>query len=181
MYGEQPLTDVGRAQAQAAAGALRTAGATAVVTSPLRRARQTAELVASAAQVDLAVEQDLRETDFGDWEGYTFAEVRAKWPTELTAWLADPSVAPPYGESFQDTATRVRQARDRLLSAYGGQTVVLVSHVTPVKTLLRLALDAPPQALYRMHLDLASVSEVRWFADGPAVVHRLNDTGHLAG
>ena len=74
---------------------------------------------------------------------------------------------------------RVRQARDRVLASYGGRTVVLVSHVTPIKTLLRIALDAPPSALYRMHLDLASLSQVQWFADGPAVVRSLNDTGHL--
>ena len=78
------------------------------------------------------------------------------------------------------TATRVRSARDRVLAAYGGSTVVLVSHVTPIKTLLRFALDAPPSALHRMHLDLACLSEVQWYADGPAVVRRLNDTGHLA-
>jgi probable phosphoglycerate mutase len=90
-------------------------------------------------------------------------------------------VAPPYGESFDQTATRVRQARDRLLASYGGQTVVVVSHVTPIKTLLRMALDAPPSALYRMHLDLAALNEIQWFADGPAVVHSLNDTGHLSG
>jgi probable phosphoglycerate mutase len=66
-----------------------------------------------------------------------------------------------------------------VLAAYGGQTVVLVSHVTPIKTLVRLALGAPPEALYRMHLDLACVSEVQWYADGPAVLRLLNDTSHL--
>ena len=179
--GDQPLTEVGRAQAAAAAARLATAGATAVVSSPVRRARETAELVAAAAGLEVAVEEGLRETDFGDWEGYTFGEVRQKWPRELDAWLADPAVPPPFGESFADTAARVRQARDRVLASYGGQTVVLVSHVTPIKTLLRLALDAPPSALYRMHLDLASLSRVQWFADGPAVVRSLNDTGHLPG
>ncbi|MDP9436557.1 MAG: histidine phosphatase family protein, partial [Actinomycetota bacterium] len=68
---------------------------------------------------------------------------------------------------------------DRVLARHGGQTVVLVSHVTPIKTLLRVALDAPPSALHRMHLDLACLSEVRWYADGPAVVRSLNDTHHL--
>ncbi len=178
--GNQPLTEVGRAQAAAAAARLAGSGATVVVTSPVRRARETAELVAAAAGVDLVVEEGLRETDFGDWEGYTFGEVRAGWPQELTAWLADTAVPPPFGESFDATATRVRQARDRVLAAYGGQTVVLVSHVTPIKTLLRFALDAPPSALYRMHLDLACLCEVDWHADGPAVVRRMNDTGHLA-
>ena len=132
-----------------------------------------------ALGVDVAVEPALRETDFGDWEGYTFAEVKRKWPRELDAWLADPSVAPPYGESFDQTTTRVRQARTRLLAAYGGQRIVVVSHVTPIKTLLRLALDAPPSALYRIHLDLTCLSEVQWFADGPAVVRSMNDTSHV--
>ncbi len=177
--GDQALTEVGRAQAAAAAARLAPSGAVAVVSSPLRRAQQTAAVVGEALGLDVVVEQGLRETDFGDWEGYTFAEVREKWPRELAAWLADTAVAPPFGESFADTATRVRQARDRVLASYGGQRVVLVSHVTPIKTLLRLALDAPPSALYRMHLDLACLSEVQWFADGPAVVRSLNDTAHL--
>jgi probable phosphoglycerate mutase len=146
----------------------------------LTRARQTAEAVATALGVPVEVEAGLRETDFGDWEGYTFAEVKAKWPAELDAWLASTAVAPPYGESFDDTAVRVRQARDRILSRYGGQVVVVVSHVTPIKTLLRMALDAPPAALFRMHLDLVALSEVQWFADGPAVVRSMNDTHHLA-
>ena len=177
--GDPSLTETGSAQAAAAAARLAGCDATAVISSPLARAQQTAGLVARALGVEVVVEQGLRETDFGDWEGYTFGEVKQKWPRELTAWLADTGVAPPFGESFDATATRVRQARDRVLGAYGGQTVVLVSHVTPIKTLLRIALDAPPTALYRMHLDLASVSEVQWFADGPAVVRSLNDTGHL--
>jgi probable phosphoglycerate mutase len=177
--GDPELTELGREQAAAAATRLAGSGATAVVCSPLRRARQTAALVAAALGVEVAVEPGLRETDFGDWEGCTFAEVKAKWPRELDDWLADTAVPPPFGESFDATATRVRQARDRVLSSYSGQTVVLVSHVTPIKTLVRFALDAPPSALYRMHLDLACLSEVAWYADGPAVVRSMNDTSHL--
>ena len=176
--GDPSLTDTGRQMAAAAAERLRDCGATAVVSSPLTRARQTAEAVAGVLGLDVEVEEGLRETDFGDWEGYTFAEVRQKWPAELDAWLASTAVAPPFGESFDATTLRVRKARDRVLTRHGGETVVVVSHVTPIKTLLRLALDAPPTALYRMHLDLVSLSEVQWFADGPAVVRSLNDTGH---
>jgi broad specificity phosphatase PhoE len=179
--GDPALTEVGREQAALAATRLAGSGATAVVCSPLRRARETAALVASSLDVEAVVEEGLRETDFGDWEGYTFAEVRQTWPRELDAWLADTAVAPPSGESFDATATRVRAARDRVLASYAGQTVVLVSHVTPIKTLLRFALDAPPNALYRMHLDLACLSEVAWYADGPAVVRSMNDTHHLDG
>jgi probable phosphoglycerate mutase len=178
--GDQPLTDVGRAQAAAAAVRLAASGAVAVVSSPLRRARETSLLVAEALGLEVAFDDDFRETDFGDWEGFTFREVREKWPIELDEWLASTSVAPPFGESFDATATRVLAARDRVLASYEGQTVVVVSHVTPIKTLLRTALDAPPSALYRIHLDLACLNEVQWHADGAAVVRSMNDVAHLS-
>lgn len=177
--GDHGLTEVGRQQAADAGQRLATAGADVVVTSPLLRARQTAEVVAAAAGLEVLVDDGLRETDFGAWEGCTFGEVQQRWPDELAAWLSDTAVAPPDGESFDATAVRVRRARDRLLAAHGGRSLVVVSHVSPIKTLLRFALDAPPSALYRMHLDLACLSEVQWYADGPAVVRSLNDTGHL--
>lgn len=178
--GDQALTEAGRAQAAAAAVRLASSGAVAVVSSPVRRGRETALLVGEALGVEVGYDDGFRETDFGDWEGHTFSEVREKWPQEMEAWLASTAVAPPFGESFDETTTRVRQARDRVLASYGGQTVVVVSHVMPIKTLLRMALDAPPSALYRMHLDLACLNEVQWFADGPAVVRSMNDTGHLS-
>jgi probable phosphoglycerate mutase len=179
--GDPELTDVGVSESIAIADGLASSGreVSAVVTSPLRRARQTAEAIGQALGVQIDVDDGLRETDFGQWEGHTFAEVQAKWPSELEDWLTSPDVAPPGGESFAATARRVRRARDRLISAYGGQTLVVVTHVTPIKLLVRLALEAPPQALYRMHLDPASVSEIDWYADGPGLLRRLNDTSHL--
>ncbi len=178
--GEVSLTERGEAQAAAAAPRVAGLGVDVIVSSPLTRAMQTASVVAQKAGLDVAVDDGLRETDWGHWEGLTFAEVQQRWPRELTAWLADPDVAPPGGESFAATARRVRQARDRLLASYGGASVLVVSHVTPIKTLLRLALEAPPAALYRMHLDPASLSQAAWFPDGTAVVRLLNDTSHLA-
>jgi ribonuclease H / adenosylcobalamin/alpha-ribazole phosphatase len=177
--GDIPLTDAGLAQARAAGTALRGRSIDVIVTSPLKRARQTAQEVAEVVDAPVTTDDDLRETDFGDWEGYTFAEVRERWPAEMDSWLADPSVAPPHGESFAATARRVRTARDKLLVRFRRQTVLVVSHVTPIKMLLRLALEAPPSALYRMHLDVASLSVVDWYADGPAVVRSVNDTHHV--
>jgi probable phosphoglycerate mutase len=152
---------------------------TAVVSSPLLRARQTADVVAEAVGAGVVVDDDLAETDFGEWEGLTFAEIRERWPQEMAAWLASPDVAPPGGESFTATFARVLAARQRIIPAYAGATVVLVSHVTPIKTILRQALDAPPQALYRIHLDPASLSATDWWADGSAVVRLVNDVSHL--
>jgi probable phosphoglycerate mutase len=103
----------------------------------------------------------------------------ARWPDEMAAWMADAEAAPPGGESFAAVAVRVDAALDRLLAAYQGQTVVVVSHVTPIKTIVCRALLAPTAALFRMHLDVAALCEAAWFADGPALVRSLNDTAHL--
>jgi broad specificity phosphatase PhoE len=177
--GDFALTETGMAQAKAAAHALGQRGIDAIVTSPLARCRDTAAEIAAAVGAEVRVEEGFRETDFGEWEGHTFGEVRDRWPAEMSAWLADPSVAPPGGESFADTARRVITARDKLMVRYRHRTVLVVSHVSPIKMLLRDALLAPMTALYRMHLDVASLSVIDWYDDGPAVVRALNDTHHL--
>ncbi|MEU5401773.1 bifunctional RNase H/acid phosphatase [Streptomyces sp. NPDC005963] len=177
------LSDAGRRQARAVATALLARGTVQdVVSSPLRRCRETAAAVAEELGLDVHVEDGLRETDFGAWEGLTFAEVQERYPDDLTAWLASAKAAPTGGgESFAAVSRRTVSARDRLLSRYAGRTVLLVTHVTPIKTLVRLALGAPPESLFRMELSAASVSAVAYYADGNASVRLLNDTSHLRG
>jgi broad specificity phosphatase PhoE len=174
-----PLTAAGSAQAAAAASCLAGAGLSVIVTSPLRRARETADAVGAACGAPVVVDEGFRETDFGAWEGLTFAEVRERWPDEMSAWLSDPSVAPPGGESFDQVRPRVLAALDRVVSGYGGGRVLIVSHVTPIKTLIAHALLAPPVSMFRMHLDVAALSSVDWYPDGPAVLRSFNDTTHL--
>jgi ribonuclease H / adenosylcobalamin/alpha-ribazole phosphatase len=175
-----PLTDVGVQQAAAAAKRLASAGLGVIVTSPLLRTVQTAREVAAVTGADVVTDDGFRETDFGAWEGLTFAEVRERWPSEVTTWLADPEVAPPGGESFTDVSARVTAALHRVLADRAGQRVLIVSHVTPIKTLVAAALLAPSAAMFRMHLDVAALSEIDWYADGPAVLRSFNDTGHLS-
>ncbi|QDQ11267.1 bifunctional RNase H/acid phosphatase [Streptomyces spectabilis] len=174
------LSEAGREQAVRVAAALAARGTVqAVVSSPLLRCQETARTVAARLGLDVELEPGLRETDFGAWEGLTFAEARERYPDELTAWLASPNVAPPGGESFAEVTSRVSVARDKLQAAYAGRTVLLVTHVTPIKTLVRLALGAPPESLFRMELSAASLSAVAYYADGNASVRLLNDTAHL--
>jgi broad specificity phosphatase PhoE/ribonuclease HI len=152
----------------------------AVVSSPLRRTVQTAQAIATQLGLTVETVDDLAETDFGAWEGLTFAEAKAAYPAELDAWLASPDVAPPGGESFAAVGRRVRRGREQVIAAHPEQTVVVVTHVTPIKSLIRFALDAPPTAMFRLHLDTASVSIVDYFADGNSSVRLVNDTSHLA-
>ncbi|HEY8482822.1 MAG TPA: bifunctional RNase H/acid phosphatase [Spirillospora sp.] len=174
-----PLTANGRAQARAAALALKDRGLDAIVTSPLSRCRDTAAEIAAVTGLEIRVEDGFREADFGAWEGLTFAEAGERWPAELKAWLADPEVAPPGGESFAHVSRRVRTALDKLKVRYREQTVVVVSHVTPIKLLVKDALGAPISSVYRMHLDAAALTSVDWYADGPATLRAFNDVHHL--
>ncbi|MFG2088195.1 bifunctional RNase H/acid phosphatase [Spirillospora sp. NPDC048824] len=177
--GDVPLTANGLAQARAAALALKDHGLDAIVTSPLTRCRDTAAEVAAVTGLDVRVEDGFRETDFGEWEGLTFAEAGRGWPAELKAWLADPEVAPPGGESFARVSRRVRTSLDKLKVRHREQTVLVVSHVTPIKLLVKDALGAPMSSLYRMHLNVSALSSIDWYADGPATLRTFNDTHHL--
>ena len=177
---DPPLTALGEAQALAAAERLaRDGGVDAVVSSPMRRARQTADAVAGALGLSVREIEGFRECGFGEWEGRTFTDVQQEWPDALAAWLADTSVAPPGGESFDDVRRRVHVARDQLLARHPGRTVLVVTHVTPIKLLVRDALGAPMTALYRMELGPATLSEVQWFTGGQASLRRFNDAAHL--
>lgn len=175
------LSEVGREQARLVAGSLARRGTVqAVVASPLARTRETAAIVAARLGLDVSVDDGLRETDFGAWEGLTFGEARERHPDDLNAWLGDPEARPTGGgESFAETAERIEEARARLVAEYAGRTVLLVTHVTPIKTLLRLALGAPPESLFRMELSAASLSAVAYYADGNASVRLFNETSHL--
>jgi ribonuclease H / adenosylcobalamin/alpha-ribazole phosphatase len=178
--GNPALTDVGRRQAEAAAQFLaQKGGIAAVITSPLQRAYDTAAAAAKALGLDVSVEDDLIETDFGGWEGLTFGEAAERDPELHRRWLRDTSSLPPDGESFDSVANRVRRAQQRIIAEHGGETVLVVSHVTPIKTLLRLALDAGPSILYRLHLDLASLSIAEFYPDGAASVRLVNQTAYL--
>ncbi|MFJ2131618.1 bifunctional RNase H/acid phosphatase [Streptomyces sp. NPDC087845] len=175
------LSATGRDQAERIARSLADRGTIEeIVSSPLRRCRETAAAVAARLGLEVRIEDGLRETDFGAWEGLTFAEVRERYGPDLDAWLASAKAAPTGGgESFAEVARRVAATRDRLTARYAGRTVLLVTHVTPIKTLVRLALGAPPEAMFRMELSAASVSAVAYYSDGNVSLRLLNDTSHL--
>jgi broad specificity phosphatase PhoE len=178
-HGDPELTPLGHAQVAGAAARLaRVPDVAAVLASPLRRARQTAEAVAAATGAPLVVRPRLIETDFGKWEGLTFPEARARDPQLHAEWLGSEEVAPPGGESFAAVGRRVAAERAELLEEYPGATLVLVTHVTPIKMLLRDALQGGPGVLYRLHLDLAALSIVDFYPDGGASVRLVNDTSH---
>jgi len=161
------LNELGEQQAARAAAWLKRQGnIDAVVSSPLRRTRETAAFVGRELGLDVELEAGIAEAAFGEWDGFSFAEILEHWPSEIEEWLGSTAIAPPGGEDFDSVFERVVVARDRLLRDYAGKTIVAVSHVTPIKMMIRLALDAPMRSIYKMELAPASITTIQWWPDG---------------
>ena len=174
------LAPLGEQQAEALAREIvARGGVDAIVASPLLRTLQTAERVAQATGAPIDIEPGIAECSFGEWDGYTFAEVSERWPAELAAWLASTDVAPPGGESFAECRDRVDRARRDLLTRHGGQRVAVISHVTPIKLMTGICVDAPLSSLYRMELAPCSLTTIAWFADGNSSLFGFAESAHL--
>ncbi|BDV26393.1 acid phosphatase [Corynebacterium ulcerans] len=175
------LSELGRYQAERAAQYLASRGGIdVIVSSPLKRCQETASAAAQALGMsDIRTLDDLREMDFGQWDGLTFSQAHESDPELHQQWLADPKVAPPGGESLVQAHRRIKRVREELQREYGEATILVVSHVTPIKSILRQALDASAGMFHRMHLDLASLSIAEFYSDGPTCVRLVNDTSYL--
>jgi ribonuclease H / adenosylcobalamin/alpha-ribazole phosphatase len=164
---DEPLNERGMWQAFRAAEALSQFPLRLIVTSPLRRAADTATRIQEASGVELWKDVRLAEGSFGRWEGLTRDEVLklgTKDAEMLDRWESDPSYAPPEGESMEDQQKRVIQLIDELHQEYENASIVLVSHVGPIKALLAAAMGVPLQASRQMFLDPGTISVVEWGA-----------------
>ncbi len=163
-----PLSDDGRAQVRASAEWLMPLKEriSAIIASPVRRTRESAQIAADVLGKQVSEEPGFAEMEFGEWDGLTFAEVGERYPGELERWLRSLEEAPRGGESFRAVEKRVLDGLDRLLERHHGETVLVVSHVTPIKTLVARALEAELDAVYRMELAPASISVITFYDDG---------------
>ena len=176
-----PLSRTGRAEAEAAAVRRRAPGHRGRRRSPLRRTRETAEIVAAALGLPVELDDDLVELDFGDLEGLHLRRgAAAKHPLAARRFIADVTVAAP--------GRRVGRRRQHAGGAgpargssteHAGQTVLVVSHVTPIKLLLAAGLDVGDDVVHRVFLEAASLCTVTWSSDGRSSVRLVNDTAHL--
>lgn len=179
---DPPLVEQGVAQAEAAAAEVAArGGADVLLCSPMLRTRQTAEVIGRAIGRDPVVVPGLEEARFGEWDGFTFAEVMARWPHEMGEWLASPAVAPPGGESLQEVYDRVGAALDGILETHRGARIVIAGHVGTIRALTARALQAPLSSMNRMELAPASISTLTWYADGNASLRSFAESGHLGG
>jgi broad specificity phosphatase PhoE len=175
------LTSHGRRQFAAVARSVAGTAPAALYTSPLSRARESAELIGAALGLDVRVAPAFREMAFGAWEGLTRAEVTARYPREFEAWTVTPHlVEPPGGERLHDVAARVGEGVAALCAAHGGQTLVLVSHAIVIRLIVLAALGLGPERLWSVDASPAGITEVE-YQDGWTTVHRMNTLVHLDG
>lgn len=152
----------------------------AIVTSPLRRAAQTADQMAAAYRIPVVREPDLREMSLGRWEGMTVAEIQAAYPGGYEQWLEDPLASPaPGGEDLRAFERRVVGALERMRGAHPGADLIVVSHGGVIKALLCFALGLDVRHLFRLKQDNTAVNRIE--LDGRVRrVLLLNDTCHLS-
>lgn len=169
--GDNPgLSDEGKDQIRATGGWLAPAAprVDAVIASPVRRTRESADILGDLLGRPVEEEPGFAEMEFGVWEGLTFPGVGKLDQPGLERWMTDLSYAPEGGESFATVRARVLEALARVRESHGGRTVVVVSHVTPIKTLVADALGAPLESVFRMELSPASVTVISYYpAEGP--------------
>lgn len=177
---DDELNARGLGQARALATALAEIRVDGVVSSPLRRAMTTAETIAGPLGIQVGTNRRLIELDFGSWEGRSRAELVEGDDGDRRAverWEADPSMATPGGESLLELQQRVVECADMMAREHSGSTIVLVSHMGPIKTLLCAALDVPLGSANRLFLDPATISVVEWAAK--PVVRLINSHAHM--
>ncbi|WP_454979357.1 bifunctional RNase H/acid phosphatase [Corynebacterium propinquum] len=177
------LTETGMQQAEASAAAVAERGEVdLVVSSPLQRCQVTAKKIAEKTGVQVETHDALIEANFGDWEGLTFHQARDDDAELHDAWITDASLAPPAGESLAQVHRRVREFRKELVAKHPGKTIAVVSHVNPIKSLTRQALNAGPATFSHLFLDLASIGVVKFYDENSPVasaVLSVNETAHL--
>ena len=186
---DDPLTERGRRQAVRLAHAFASIPVTAVYTSPLTRAVDTASAIAYGHRIPYIIDPRLAEGAMGTWEGLRRAEILSRSPEDAAhhrRWEAEPTCAPPGGESLADVQTRVVAFVQDLTTRHAGASAVVVSHVGPIKALLCAVMDVPLTAARRMFLDSATVSVIDWGAEAvdwgaPAVLRLYNAHHHLGG
>jgi len=132
-----------------------------IITSPLSSCREFAEVIAQEEEIDLEINKQFKEIDFGEWEDKTPNEIMKEDGDLLKAWWQSPTqITPPNGEDFYDFSARVLKAYKELLQEYQGKRILLVTHSGVIRILLMKILGMQDENLFRLNVDYASFSRV---------------------
>jgi len=155
-------------------------GAEILIASPLQRTRQTAEAIARTTGLEIIFDEAWFELSFGSWDGKSIEEVKAEDPDAYQAWLNSTSYAPGGGESYDQASVRIEEALEKLVAEYPGKKIIIVTHNGVIKTVVKLAMGAPAEAVFHIDASPCSISSISiWPSDGLRAVRSVNERGHL--
>jgi probable phosphoglycerate mutase len=173
------LTEEGLAQAERVAQEIAKLEPEVLISSPLKRARQTADAIARATKLQVIDDEDWFELSFGTWDGKSIEEVRAESPDEYQAWLNSSSYRPGGGESYDEARLRVDAALEKVLAEYPGQKVVVVTHNGVIKSAANLVIGGPNDGVFHMDATPCSITSISlWPSDGLRALRSFNERGH---
>nr|WP_246821316.1 bifunctional RNase H/acid phosphatase [Corynebacterium sp. HMSC27B11] len=181
--GNPELTDLGKKQIAHAARHISERGDVDVIlSSPLGRCQETARAAAEALGMGknaITTDEAIIEMDFGAWEGRRFVEIQEDHPEEHRECFNYATAAPHGGESPEQVYRRVSEFVDRVIAEYPGKTVLVVTHMMPIKSVLRRALGTGGEIYRSLHLDVASLSVADFLPNGAGVVRLVNESHYL--
>lgn len=180
---DRPLTEFGRARAEAVAYRLRRTNFSAVVSSGLARTDTLAAAVIAQQSRPLEIRSDLRwrEADHGDWEGLTYAEASVRYASQAQARFTDPwHSRAHHGESTADLWARIEAAWSDLLREHDGGRILIVTHATPIQLLLCTLLKLPFEQYWQFRIDLGGITNFDLYPSG-AITRVLNEVPPLRG
>ncbi len=173
------LSEKGRLQARALAKDFPAASVQAVYSSDLERAKETASIVGRSFSCKVQVDPRLREFNFGDWEGLSYTEIVAKWPTAMKNFFQHPDILEvPNGETFQQAQSRAMEALREIVAQHAGDTVLVAAHGAVNRTILAAVLHMPLRYIWSMRQDNTAVNILR-YEEGAYMLELLNSTAHL--
>ncbi len=178
---DTPLTKKGKRQAKEIAIRLRNESLDAIYSSDLKRTRYTAEVMNDYYSLKINILPQLREIDFGDWEGKTHDEIQREWRRLLDEWEREPSkIKIPRGESIKDLAERIRSTIKKIVSNHPDQRVAIITHGGPIRIILMDALGLGADNWWETITSNGGISIIE-YQSKKAKVLLQNDTSHLKG
>jgi len=179
-HNDPGLSEDGLAQAAAVAGVIEELKPDVLISSPMKRAQQTAQAIAQSTHLQIIEDEIWTELSFGHWDGLTTQEVREKFGEEYEAWLSSTAVAPKEGESHNSIAARIEAGLSHLVDTYPGKKVVVVTHNMVIRHAVRITVGAPIDGVFHIDIKPASVTSLTiWPSDGLRCLRMVSNDAHL--
>lgn len=150
-----------------------------VISSPIRRTRETARAIANELGISEVIDERFAEISFGDWDGLTHEQARMRDPQLFESWRGSWAVEPPNGESLADFDRRVVEGLTDVVAKHPGKTVAIVAHVMPIRGIIRAAIKGGNDVYWRVQVAPGSLTVLRFWGGDSAEVVTINSTAHL--